>query len=118
MNAYLPVLGVPGAIRISSYLFLALYHKKWNLLGVKTHDIFIFPASFFNVTSVRAIALIFLLFVALSVLFRTGMKAVTDKRWLMHGRREIVTFFLTAAGTGASSGLISGRSNSITPILG
>lgn len=31
-------------------------------------------------------------FFVLSVIFGTGMKAVTDERWLMHGGREILTF--------------------------
>lgn len=35
-------------------------------------------------------------FIVLSIVFRTGIKSVTDRRWLMHGAREILTFFLLA----------------------
>lgn len=37
------------------------------------------------------------LFAALSLLFGTGRRAVTDVRWLLHGGREIITFGLLVA---------------------
>ena len=57
----------------------------------------IFPATLFDVRSVRLVAVVFLAFFALSALFRVRMSAVTDRRWLLHAGREIATFFFIAA---------------------
>jgi hypothetical protein len=43
------------------------------------------------------IGVAFLLFIALSLVFRTGRKALTDRRWLMHGGREILTYTFVVA---------------------
>ena len=192
------VVGIPVLVWIISYLYLASYYKKWNLMDVKTHesgryslsgtifyfnhfvreiiiDTFFVLSIFFTLSILRPsfsttqainpvlvlasflaivfigsiwkvgfrntlldffqfreldtvvsygshwqmhflsslalmlmfvlpagaqisqpIVLTFLLFLFLSGVFRTGAKAVTHPRWLMHGGREIITFFFLA----------------------
>ena len=51
------------------------------------------PAAFSEIEDYSLVAIIFIAFFVISLLFRTGLKAVRDARWILHGGREIITFF-------------------------
>lgn len=53
----------------------------------------ILPAAFSKVEDHSQAVIIFLAYFTVSVLFKTGKKAIRDKRWIMHGGREVLTFF-------------------------
>jgi len=61
--------------------------------------ILIWPGTLLPVTPGRGIDLIRLagLFLVVSIVFRTGWKALTHPRWLLHGGREIFTYVLLIA---------------------
>ena len=53
----------------------------------------ILPAVFSVIEDYSQIVLIVLAYLAVSLLFKTGSKAVRDPRWILHGGREVITFF-------------------------
>lgn len=76
------------------------YGSHWQMHFLSTLTlmlIFVLPATFFKGQSFSGILIIFILFLALSLLFRTGIRAVTDRRWLLHGGREIATLLSLTA---------------------
>ena len=75
------------------------YGSHWQmhfLSSLALMLMFVLPASFNGAQISQPIVLTFLLFLLLSRVFKTGAKAVTHPRWLMHGGREIITFFFLA----------------------
>jgi hypothetical protein len=56
----------------------------------------ILPATLYIAQPLTEAVVIILLFFVVSFVFRTGKSAISDPRWLMHGGREIITFFFLA----------------------
>lgn len=52
----------------------------------------ILPATFQGLEEGGQLAMIFIGYSLLSLSFKTGVKAVRDRRWLLHGARELLTF--------------------------
>ncbi|MCH7588746.1 MAG: hypothetical protein IIC78_12050 [Chloroflexi bacterium] len=75
------------------------YGSHWQmhfLSNLTLMLMFVMPVTFVGGHISPPIVLTFLLFFVLSGVFKTGPKAVTHPRWLMHGGREIITFFFLA----------------------
>ncbi|NIM96451.1 MAG: hypothetical protein GTO18_22350 [Anaerolineales bacterium] len=73
-------------------------HWQMHFLSTLTMLLLIIiPATFFEIQSWTLILFVFMMFGLLSVVFRTGVRAVSDPRWVLHGGREIVTYILIAA---------------------
>lgn len=59
--------------------------------------VFMAPGTLVEYPPYRLAAGVFGVFAVLSMVFRVGPRAMTDKRWLLHGGREIITFVSVAA---------------------
>ena len=73
------------------------FGAHWQMHGLSTLSvmlIFVFPATFFELDSVGFISSVFVSFILLSLLYKTGIRSFTDERWILHGSREILTFCL------------------------
>lgn len=72
------------------------FGSHWQMHFLSTLTIMlliILPAFTTEVQEYNLVVILFLAFFAVSILFRTGLKAVQDSRWILHGGREILTFF-------------------------
>jgi hypothetical protein len=70
-------------------------HWQMHFLSTLTLMLLIIlPGTLYGWEDLTQIVILFLSFFAISLLFRTGKKAIGDRRWVMHGGREILTFFL------------------------
>lgn len=58
--------------------------------------IFMFPGTLFASADFRSGGYLLLLFVLVSLILGTDLRAITDRRWLLHGGREILTFVAIA----------------------
>lgn len=56
----------------------------------------ILPGTFRESATIWQALVIFIVFLILSMILRTNLRAFKDKRWLMHGAREVTTFFFLA----------------------
>lgn len=78
------------------------YGSHWQMHFLSTLALMLilaWPGTLFPLQSVDAcwLSALFAIFVVISLVLRTGPKALTDRRWLMHGAREILTFGLLLA---------------------
>ncbi len=72
------------------------YGSHWNMHFLSTAFILLMltaPATLARYPAPKPLVLTLAAFLLLSLVFRVGKKSVSDKRWLMHGGREILTFF-------------------------
>jgi hypothetical protein len=72
------------------------FGSHWQMHFLSTITVMlliILPATFYGIEDSGQILMIFLSFLAISLLFKTGGKAIRDRRWLMHGGREVLTYF-------------------------
>ena len=72
------------------------YGAHWKMHFLSTLVlilIFILPGLLLRGRANRTLVTVILGFSLLSLLFLTGRQSLTDKRWLFHGAREILTFF-------------------------
>jgi hypothetical protein len=75
------------------------FGAHWNMHFLSTLClmlIVILPAFFKSGPDTQKLTIIFILFIAISLVLKTDMRAFTDRRWLMHGIREVFTFVLIA----------------------
>jgi hypothetical protein len=56
----------------------------------------ILPAFFSAMQTPQTLIAVGLIFLLASLFFRTGRLAISDPRWILHGGREIITFFFLA----------------------
>lgn len=75
------------------------FGSHWQMHFLSTFVILlllVLPAFFSATQTPQTLIAVGLLFLLASIFFRTGWLAISDPRWILHGGREIITFFILA----------------------
>lgn len=75
------------------------FGSHWHMHFLSTLVILlmlVLPATFYSAKPPQVLIAIGLVFILASLFYRTGWLAISDPRWILHGGREIITFFFLA----------------------